>query len=160
MLAACDVVHGPHYVHLSEKVVPVDVPEGQWVLDTRASNHMTSSRAMLPQLDDGVCGSVHFRDGSRVQIQGMGSVVMQDRHRGHKVLTDVYYIPALRSNIISLGELEEKGFKYVGENGRICVFDQERTLLISAPRVGNRLYLAKFDLVPPVCLLSQTEDES
>jgi hypothetical protein len=139
MLAACDVVHRPHYIHLSKKVVPVDVPDGQWVLDTVAGNHMTGSRAMLSQLDEGVRGSVRFGDGSHVQIQGMGSVVMQDLHKGHKVLTDVYYIPALRSNIISLSQLEEKGFKYVGENGRICVLDQERTLLISTPRVVNRL---------------------
>jgi hypothetical protein len=83
---------------------------------------------------------------------------MQDRQNGHKV--DVYYIPTLRSNIISLGQFEERGFKYVGEYGRLCVFDKERSLLISAPRVGNRLYLAKFDLVPPVCLLSACENES
>jgi hypothetical protein len=90
----------------------------------------------------------------------MGSVVIQDRHKGHKVLTDVYYIPDLKSNIVSLGQLEEKGFKYVGENGRLCVFDQERILLISAPRVGNRLYLAKFGLDSPVCLQAQSVDHS
>lgn len=84
----------------------------------------------------------------------MGSIVMQNRNKGHKVLTEVYYIPELKSNIVSLGQLEEKGFKYVGENGRLCVYDQEHTLLISAPRVGNRLYLAKFGLVPPICLLA------
>jgi transposase InsO family protein len=72
----------------------------------------------------------------------------------------VYYIPELKSNIISLGQLEEKGFKYVGENGRLCVFDQNRTLLISAPRTNNRLYLAKFMLDSPVSLLAQSEDVS
>jgi len=43
MLATCDVVHGSSQcVHLmEEKVVPVDVPDGVWVLDTGASNHMT-----------------------------------------------------------------------------------------------------------------------
>ena len=107
-----------------------------------------------------VHGTVRFGDGSRVKIQGMGSVVMQDRNHGHKVLTDVYYIPELKSNIVSLGQLEEKGFKYVGENGRLCVYDQERTLLISAPRAGNRLYVARFGLAAPVCLLAHSEDES
>jgi hypothetical protein len=58
------------------------------------------------------------------------------------------------------GQLEEKGFKYVGENGRLCVYDQERILLISAPRVGNRLYLANFGLGSPVCLQAQTVDKS
>jgi hypothetical protein len=47
MLAACDIVHTPQCVHLSEKVIPVDVPDGLWVVDTGASNHMTGSRSML-----------------------------------------------------------------------------------------------------------------
>jgi hypothetical protein len=162
MLATCHVVHGsPQYVHLlEEKVKPVDVPSGVWVLDTGASNHMTGTLSALTQLDNSVQGTVKFGDGSTVKIKGMGSVVMQDRNKGHKVLTEVYYIPELKSNIVSLGQLEEKGFKYVEENGRLCVYDQERTLLISAPRVDNRLYLGKFGLVPPICLLAQSEDVS
>ena len=85
---------------------------------------------------------------------------MQDHRQGHKVLTDVYYIPRLRSNIVSLGQLEEKGFMIVMGNGRLRVYDQEQTLLISAPRTGNRLYLAKFGLAPPVCFLAQSDDHS
>jgi hypothetical protein len=103
MLATCDVMHGPsQLIHLTEKVVPVVVPDGVWVLDTGANNHMTGTRSMLTQLDEGVRGTVRFGDGSCVKIQGMGSVVMQDRNHGHKVLTDVYYIPELKSNIVSL----------------------------------------------------------
>jgi hypothetical protein len=46
LLATCDVVHGPQQiVHLTEKVVPVDVPDGVWVLVTGASNHMTGTRS-------------------------------------------------------------------------------------------------------------------
>jgi hypothetical protein len=110
MLATCDVAHSSRQiVHLSEKVVPVNVPDGVWVLDTCASNHMTGTRSTLTQLDETVHGTVRFGDGSSVKIQGMGSVVMQDRNHGHKVLTEVYYIPELKSNIVSLGQLEEKG---------------------------------------------------
>jgi len=55
LLATCDVVHEPqHIVHLTEKVVPIDVPEGVWVLDTGASNHMTGNRLALTQLNKGV----------------------------------------------------------------------------------------------------------
>jgi hypothetical protein len=161
MVATCDVVHGPvQSIHLTEKVIPVDVPDGVWVLDTGARNHMTGARSMLTQLDARVHGSVRFGDGSRIEIQGIGSFVMQDQNQCHKVLTDVYYIPELKSNIVSLGQLEAKGFKYVGENGRLCVFDQERTLLISDPRAANNLYLARFGLVLPVCLLAQSDSES
>ena len=97
---------------------------GVWVLDTGASNHMTSTRSALTQLDEGVCGTVRFGDGSSFNIEGIGSMVMEDRQSAHKVLTEVYYIPKLKSNIISLGQLEEKGFVVTMGNGRLCVFDQ------------------------------------
>jgi len=85
---------------------------------------------------------------------------MQGRHLQHKVLTDVYYIPKLKSNIVSLGQLEEKGFKVVLENGKMCVYDQERALIIAAPRAANRLYTVIFGVVPPVCLLAKFDDEA
>jgi hypothetical protein len=94
-------------IHLSEdKVVPVICPDGVWVLDTSASNHMTGTKSALSQLDDTVSGSVRFGDGSTIRICGLGSVVMNTRQGDHKVLTSVYYIPQLKSNIISLGQLE------------------------------------------------------
>jgi hypothetical protein len=52
-------------------------------------------------------GTVHFHDGLLVEIEGIGSVMLQTRKVGHKVLTEVYFIPKLKSNIISLGQLEE-----------------------------------------------------
>jgi len=152
MLATWDIERVSSQIHLTVKVTPMLVPDGVWVLDTGASNHMTGNRSVLSRLDEGVRGLVRFGDGSHVSNQGKGSVVIQDHAKGHKVLTNVYFIPKLKSNIVSLGQLEEKGFKYVGENGKLCVYDQERTLLISTPRVGNRLYLAKFGLDSPVCL--------
>jgi hypothetical protein len=116
MLATCDIMHGSSQcVHLMEKkVIPADIPNGVWVLDTGASNHMTGSLSALSQLDSSVQGTVKFGDGSTVRIKGMGSIIMQDRNQNHKVLTEVYYIPELKSNIVSLGQLEEKGFRYVG----------------------------------------------
>jgi hypothetical protein len=44
MLSMCDVVHDSvQQVHLTEKIVPVTVPNDVWVLDTGASNHMTGT---------------------------------------------------------------------------------------------------------------------
>jgi hypothetical protein len=143
-----------------ENVIPVDVPDGVWVLDTGTSNHLTGARSALTQLNNGVHGTMRFGDGSRIEIHVIGSVVLEGRHHEHKVLTNIYYIPKLRSNIVSLGQLEEKGFEVSLKNGKMHVFDQEHSLLISAPRTQNRLYTVKFGLVPPECLLAQSDSES
>jgi hypothetical protein len=75
------VVQAPsQVVHLAEdNVIPVVCPDGVWVLDTGASNHMTGTRSALAHIDDGVRGSVRFGDGSYVEVCGLGSVVVQGR---------------------------------------------------------------------------------
>jgi hypothetical protein len=40
----------------------------------------------------------------------------------------------------------------------MCVYDQGRALLISAPRTANRLYTVKLSLTEPICLLAKAED--
>ena len=77
--------------------------EEQWYLDTGASNHMTGSRAAFSELDTGVVSTVKFGDNSGVNIQGRSTVVFQCKNGEHKALTDVYYTPKLRSNIVSIG---------------------------------------------------------
>lgn len=47
--------------------------------------------------------------------------MIEGRQQEHKVLTDVYYIPKLKSNIISLGQLEEGGCEVRLKNGRLMI---------------------------------------
>ena len=48
-----------------------------------------------------------FGDNSGVDIRCCGTVVFQCKAGEHKALTDVYYIPKLQSNIVSIGQLDE-----------------------------------------------------
>jgi len=66
----------------------------------------------------------------------------------------------LKSNIISLGQLEEAGCDVRLRNGRLTVVDSEGTLIISAPRTNNRLYTLKNAVVSPVCLHMNLEDKN
>ncbi|XP_066391954.1 uncharacterized protein [Miscanthus floridulus] len=65
----------PHaQVHLGR--VSAD-QEKRWYLDSSASNHMTGSKASFSELDDDVTGTVKFGDGSRVAIQGCGTIILR-----------------------------------------------------------------------------------
>jgi hypothetical protein len=155
-------VHVPlQVVHLNEeRAFLADHDDDTWVLDMGASNNMTGCRAVLKSLDTSVGGTVRFGDGSLVEIKGMGSLLLQTRNKGHKVLTSVYFIPKLKSNIVSLGQLEERGYKIVIENGFCNLYDVYRCLLDRAPGVKNCLYLLKMQLATPVCLVPMKEDKA
>jgi hypothetical protein len=74
-----------------------------WYLDSGATHHMTGRRELFSDLDTTVCGSVWFGDASKVEIQGVSSIVFQAKNGDHRVLHGIYFIPALRNSIMSLG---------------------------------------------------------
>ena len=125
---------------------PTEYHEGAWILDTGATNHMTGCTEALVSLDKSVRGAVRFGDGSTVEIQGVGAVALTGKHDEHRVLTDVYFIPSLKCNIVSLGQLEEAVCRVEIDNGIMKVFekrqaaDRQQGVLIRAER-KNRLYV-------------------
>lgn len=80
-----------------------------WYLDNGASNHMSGDRMFFVSLDERVTGKVRFGDDSRIDIKGKGSVRFIFDGGEKNILKDVYYIPGLRSNIVSLGQATEAG---------------------------------------------------
>ncbi|WVZ49440.1 hypothetical protein U9M48_000802, partial [Paspalum notatum var. saurae] len=151
-------------IHINEDKLFIqlgDEREGEctrWILDTGATNHMTSSRSAFSELDTGIHGTVKFGDGSVVGIEGRGTVLFNCKNGEHQALTGVYHIPRLTTNIVSLGQLEEDGFKILLENGFLRIWDQRRRLLAKVPRAANRLYQLTLDIAKPVCLAAQGTD--
>jgi hypothetical protein len=93
----------------------------RWYLDIGTTYHMTGRREFFSELDSGVRGSVKFGDASAMEIKGVSSVVFTTKTGEHWLLTSVYYIPALRNSIISLGQLDENGSRVKIEHGLLCI---------------------------------------
>ena len=109
--------------------------EQRWYLDSGASNHMMGSKAAFSELDDDdVTGTVKFGGGSRVAIQGRDTIIFRCQNGEHRALTDVYYIPQLRSSIISIGQLDECGSEVLIKDGVLRIRDREQRLLAKVKR--------------------------
>lgn len=77
--------------------------EDTWYLDNGANNHMTGVRSYFLELDERVTSQVRFGNGSKIQIKGRGMILLECKNKERLVIVEVYYIPALSSNILSLG---------------------------------------------------------
>jgi hypothetical protein len=84
---------------------------------------------MFAALDESVDGTIHFGDGSVGGIQARGIVVFECLIGDHRVRGDVYFIPNLFSNIISLGQLDESGCKITMVGSIMCIIDKPRKIL-------------------------------
>ncbi|BBN06301.1 hypothetical protein Mp_3g19970 [Marchantia polymorpha subsp. ruderalis] len=133
---------------------------GVWYLDSGASNHMTGNIAVFSELDRGITGTVKSGDGSLVDILGCGTIIFSARRGSHHVLTKIYYIPRLRSNIISLGQLNEFGCQVLIDQGVLRVRDLQKGLLAKVCLSQNRLYKITLTIAQPISLLARTNDDA
>jgi hypothetical protein len=82
-----------------------------WVLDTGATNHMSGCRAVFTKIDTMVLGTVCFGDDSVVWIEGRGTVMFMCKNSESRSFDGIYFIPRLTTNIVSVGQLDEIGYK-------------------------------------------------
>jgi hypothetical protein len=99
-----------------DNTAPHDVA---WYLDTGASNHMIGDVNLFTDIDTCIVGTVRFGDASVVDIKGQGTVVFVTKQGHHRALMNVYYIPRLKSSIVSIGQLDEIGCRVLIENGTL-----------------------------------------
>jgi hypothetical protein len=145
-------------VHLDEGKLFIQLGENgggdgaHRILDSGATNHMAAVRAVFSEIDLRVHGTVHFGDGSVTNIEGRNTILIRCKTGGHKALTGVYYIPRLRANIVSLGQMEEAGYKIILESGFLKLWNRARTLAAKVKHGESRLYVLHLDVDRPVCL--------
>jgi hypothetical protein len=148
-------------VHLDEGKLFVQLGENggsdsaRWILDSRATNHMTGVRVVFSEIDLKVHDTVRFGDGSVTNIEGRGTILIKCKIGGHKALTGVYYIPCLKANIVCLGQMEEAGYKIILESGFLKLWNRAGTLAAKVKRGASRLYVLHLDVDRPVCLAVQ-----
>lgn len=103
---------------------------------------------------------MRFEDDSRIDLKGKGSILFVSKDGERKVLADVYYIPDLRSNIISLGQATEAGCEVKMKGEGLVLYDRDGKLLVRARRSKNRLYKVLMEAENTRCLQLITSNDS
>lgn len=83
-----------------------------WFLDSGYSNHMCGNKDRFFDLNEEFRIFVNLGDNSKMMVIGKGSVKLQIGGIV-QVITGVYYIPDLKNNLLSVGQLQEKNLTIV-----------------------------------------------
>eukprot|EP00253_Pinus_taeda_P025918 PITA_25918 len=87
-----------------------DKQEDVWFLDSGCSNHMTGNIAMFANLDEDVKSEVTTGTDTKIAVKGKGRVSIRARNGEQMIVPDVYYVPGLKCNLLSIGQLIDKGY--------------------------------------------------
>nr|CAD1825826.1 unnamed protein product [Ananas comosus var. bracteatus] len=93
-------------------------PCDSWFVDSGCTNHMTSDEKLFINLDKSLKSRVRIGNGEYLEVKGKGTVAIESCAR-----TKLVYVPKIDQNLLSVGQLVEKGFKVIFEEGKCLIFD-------------------------------------
>ena len=84
-------------------------------------------------------------DDKELQVAGMGTMEVPTKE-GIKKVHDIYYTPHLKHNFLSVGQMMEKNYKLIFENGTCVIFDKNNSnrVVTTVSMTKNRLFPLKF----------------
>ena len=75
-----------------------------------------------------------FGDNSRIQIRGKGAIEVNQRDGSTLRLRNVMFVPKLEANILSLGRLDEEGYRMIMGEGKLTIFNPKGQLFAEVHR--------------------------
>jgi transposase InsO family protein len=141
--------------HTKDNISEPDV----WYLDTGCSNHMCGSKSFFSNLNEEFHTTVSFGDHSKVDVMGNGDIQIRTKKNTIETISNVFYIPDLKSNLLSLGQLQEKGYVTTIKNGVCEIYDPTRGLVAHAKMTPNRLFSLQIQIFQH-CLVAKEVDST
>nr|CAN63433.1 hypothetical protein VITISV_033829 [Vitis vinifera] len=117
-----------------------------WLVDSGCTNHMTYDQDLFREIDRTTISKVRIGNGEYIPVKGKGIVAIESL-TGLKLIYDILFVPDIDQNLLSVGQLVEKGFKVCFEDKNCIIKDAED---VSGPQKtpslkGSKYYIAFID---------------
>ncbi|XP_050888545.1 uncharacterized protein LOC127093652 [Lathyrus oleraceus] len=156
----CTIPENSEKTH-SDRSALVTVRDGvqgrdEWYLDSDCSTHMTGRKDWFVQINQAAKSKVKFADDTTLSAEGVGDILIGKRNVGYSRIKDVLYIPRIKCNLLSIGQLLERGYKIRLEDKILRVLDSKGVLILKAPMAANRIFKVELKVMEHHCLATAT----
>ena len=114
--------------------------EDMWFLDSGCCNHMCEKKEYFSDFDGSFKDSVKLGNHSSMVVTGNGNVRLQVNGI-IQIITGVFYVSELKSNLLSIGQLQAKELTILFQYGTCKVFYPERGLIMETKMSSNRMFV-------------------
>ncbi|KAJ6902219.1 Retrovirus-related Pol polyprotein from transposon TNT 1-94 [Populus alba x Populus x berolinensis] len=120
---------------------------------------MCGYRELFGDLDETKQGLVTFGDTTKVPFKGKGNIPVKLKNGDSSYIADVYYVPAIKQNLISLGQLLERGYSFYSKNCHLTIRDNNGRLMAYVKMSKNRMFPLNIQYDATRCLSAITNSE-
>ena len=116
----------------------------RWCLDSGATSHLSNSTLDFDAIHDETGIELNLANGSSTSIRARGEVSLRANVLG-KVkdfrLIDALHVPDLRTNLLSVGRITDKGYKVIFNRNTATVCDSQDAVILIADRMNGLYYV-------------------
>ena len=117
-----------------------DGNNNQWLLDTGCSNHLSGNREIFSDLDENFRTKVKLGDNSKLSVLGKGKIPIKLKDGTLNYISDVFYAPGICQNLLSVGQLVEKGYDLCFNRNGCVVSDMKKDIILKTRMSTSRLF--------------------
>jgi hypothetical protein len=122
------------------QTAPTNSKETMWFLDSGCSNHMTGDKKWFSHLDETFRQFVKLGNDTKMAVMGKGNIKLRINGTS-QLIGDVFYLPELRNNLLSIGQLQERNLAILMEHGECKIYHHKRGLIMSTQMSANRMFI-------------------
>jgi hypothetical protein len=123
-----------------------------WTIDSGASKHMTFQKESFSELQP-FKSDVVIANGTRLQVKGIGTIKLTN-NGSELILRDVFWVPDLETNLMSVRELARDGSAIFFDNDNVLMVQEGKRIKIGKLN-GGRYTFSRHEM----CFLASDEEE-
>ncbi|KAG8492771.1 hypothetical protein CXB51_010255 [Gossypium anomalum] len=143
------------HVFSASSLVTTSKGKCSWLVGSGYSHHMAPDVNLFKELDRSFSSRIRIGNGSLIKDKGRGNVLISSSS-GNKLITDVLYVPDIDQNLLSVGQLVEKGYSLFFRSGSCVIEDSlgqevvivpmaDKCFMLDVSQLEKRAYLSQSD---------------
>lgn len=118
------------------------VQQDAWVLDSGATNSFSNNRQLFSEYTEIHPIDVNIANGDKLSAIGKGNIKIR-LPNCIKTITNVYFVPNLTTNLLSVSSVTKKGHKIIFDSKCCQIVDCNTNDIVATARLVNNVYQLK-----------------
>jgi len=116
----------------------------KWCIDSGCTAHLCKSATKFVDIADRSTGKLNLASNVTTEIKARGTVLINTRVQGktkNVSVHDALHVPDLRTNLLSVAKITDKGFKVIFDQKSAVVVDERNDIVLQADRTNDLYYI-------------------
>lgn len=109
-----------------------EIFKDQWYIGSSCSLHMTGRKKLFINISTSLKNKVKFENDNTLCAEGIGDVLIRRKDGKLSVISNMLYIPGMKSNLLSICQLIERNYKVLIKDRMMRVIDSRNRLILKA----------------------------